>query len=194
MQPQTICISCNNDVKSVPFHELGCVRANSAEITARHYIIRNTIAKTYSNIGGLAIVEPTPFVNTQIRPDIEWLINNRRIFLDISLAHPLKLTTLRLAARYQLAAAQEREHKKTLKYLPECEKINTEFIPLVTETFGGLGKQFNCFLKDLRQIVNENFTLTNGSLLIDEMLDQIAFHMITSNGIIMKSASSKYYD
>ena len=110
---------------------------------------------------------------------------------DVSVTHPLGKSIVQKAARYQLAAATKREEKKNVTYATLCQQIGAEFIPLVIETFGGLGKQFTLFISDLQNVAKTNLTLVDGAALINEMLDQIAFHVITFNGMIMKSASSK---
>lgn len=83
------CFGCGKDVSNVPNHELGCVRGYGNEINARHNLIRNTIAAAMTKIGGFVRCEPNPFNDTAKRPDIEWLIEGRRIFFDISVTHPL---------------------------------------------------------------------------------------------------------
>ena len=185
------CPACHKDISATPFHELGCVKGKGAEVTTRHNTIRNTIANTLNKIGGIARIETTPFANTQMRPDIEWTIGDRRICFDVSVTHPLGKSIVQKAARYQLAAAAKREEKKNVTYVTLCQQIGAEFIPLVIETFGGLGKQFTLFISDLQNVAKTNLTLVDGAALINEMLDQIAFHVISFNGMIMKSASSK---
>lgn len=184
------CFGCGKNVQNVPNHELGCVRGYGDEINARHNLIRNTIIAAMRQIGGFARCEPNPFNDTTKRPDIEWLIEGRRIFFDVSITHPLSSTIVAKAAHKQLAAAQERETTKNNKYTPLCKSINAEFIPLVFESFGGYGPEFNLFIRDLRSITQKTLTLTDGETIINDMLDQIAYHIIHLNGIIMKLASS----
>ena len=110
---------------------------------------------------------------------------------DISITHPLSSSIVAKAAREQLAAAKERETTKINKYAPLCKNINSEFIPLVLESFGGYGNEFNLFIKDMhmRAISQSTLTLTDGENIINNMLDQIAFHVVRLNGIIMMLAS-----
>lgn len=184
------CHGCNNDIRNIPNHELGCVRGFGSEINTRHNLIRNTIERTMTNIGGVANREPNPFADTRKRPDIEWFIDGRRIFFDVSVTHPLNSTIVVKAAHKQLAAADDIERKKNNKYHKLCQDLGAEFIPIVIESFGGYGRQFGLFLTDLRKIAQTNLTLTDGDGLINEMLNQIAYHVIGLNGLIMKMASS----
>ena len=80
---------------------------------------------------------------------------------------------------------------KNNKYAPLCKNLNAEFIPLVFESFGGYGAEFNLFIKDMRAISQKTLTLTDGENIINDMLDQIAYHIIHLDGIIMKSACSQ---
>ena len=184
------CSGCGHNIIHVPHHELGCVIGFNNEVYARHNLIRNTVERTMTNIGGVTCREPNPFQDTNKRPDIEWIIDGRRIYFDISVTHPLNSTIVAKAANKKLAAAEHKEKIKNAKYLDLCERIDAEFIPIVIETFGGYGPQFNLFLKDLHNIARTNLTLIDGDSIIDEMLNQIAFHVISLNGLIMKKASS----
>ena len=116
-----------------------------------HNIIRDTIANTLNKIGGIARTEPRPFANTQQHPDIEWIIGSQRIFFDVSITHPLGTKIVQRAAQKQLAAAaaENCERKKNDIYLTLCQQIGAEFIPLVIETYDGLGPQFNLFMSNL---------------------------------------------
>ena len=108
----------------------------------------------------------------------------------MSITHPLNATIVAKTARKQLAAAEERERTKNMRYELLCRNISAEFVPLVIESYGGYGQQMNYFLSDLHNIAKNNLTLTDGDALINDMLDQIAFHIINLNGVIMKLASS----
>ena len=145
-----------------------------------------------TKIGGLAHLEPNPFADTSKRPDIEWYIDGRRIYFDVSVTHPLNSTVVQKAAHKQLAAAEHVEKLKNNKYHKLCQDLGAEFVPLVVESFGGYGPQFNLFLTDLRKIAQTNLTLTDGESLINDMLNQIAYHVIGLNGMIMKMASSRH--
>ena len=188
------CHGCNNDIRNIPNHELGCVRGFGSEITARHNLIRNTIARTMNEIGGVANCEPNPFSDTNKRPDIEWLIDGRRIYFDIAVTHPLNSTVVKQAARTPLAAAKHMETIKNTKYQKLCTDMSAEFIPLVIESFGGYGQEFGVFLEDLHNIARYHLRLTDGESVINEMLNQIAFHVIGLNGLIMKKAASNGAD
>ena len=61
---------------------------------------------------------------------------------------------------------------------------------LVIESYGGYGPQFNVFTAELRIIARDHLTLTNGESIINDMLNQIALHVISLNGmtVIMKAA------
>ena len=145
-------------------------------------------------IGGVANCEPNPFSDTNKRPDIEWLIDGRRIYFDIAVTHPLNSTVVKQAARTPLAAAKHMETIKNTKYQKLCTDMSAEFIPLVIESFGGYGQEFGVFLEDLHNIARYHLRLTDGESVINEMLNQIAFHVIGLNGLIMKKAASNGAD
>jgi hypothetical protein len=54
------------------------------------------------------------------------------------------------------------------------------------ESFGGYGQEFGVLLEDLHNIARYHLRLTDGESVINEMLNQIAFHVIGLNGLIMK--------
>ncbi|KAJ3175903.1 hypothetical protein HDU85_001031, partial [Gaertneriomyces sp. JEL0708] len=188
------CFGCGHDISRIPNHELGCILAYGNEVRARHNLICDTIVRALNRIGGYARREPKPFDKNQQRPDIEWHIDGRRYYFDVSLTHPLNSTIVAKAARVQLAAASKKEHEKNTKYLKMCKDINSEFIPVVFESYGGYGKQFKLFLTYLRTIAYRNLTFTDGAFIIDDMLNQIAYHIICLNGLIMTLAGSRSDD
>ena len=150
--------------------------------------------RALNRIAGYARREPKPFDKSQQRPDIEWHVDGRRIYFDVSLTHPLNSTIVAQAARKQLAAASAREKKKNQQYHKLCEDINSEFIPVVFESYGGYGTQFKLFITYLKTIAYRNLTFTDGAVIIADMLNQIAYHIICLNGLIMKLAGSRSDD
>ena len=188
------CFGCGHDISRIPNHVLGCILAYGNEVRARHNLICDAIVRALNRIGGYARREPKPFNKNQQRPDIEWHIDGRRLYFDVSLTHPLNSTIVATAARVQLAAASKREREKNKQYLKLCKDINSEFIPVVFESYGGYGKQFKLFLTYLRTIAYRNLTFTDGAFIIDDMLNQIAYHIICLNGLIMKLAGSRSDD
>ena len=187
------CFGCGKDVTNAPNHELGCVLGFGDDVKLRHDLICDTIAKCLKAIGGITKREPTPFTDEDVakRPDVEWLIDGRRIFFDVSIIHPLNPTIRDKAATKQLAAALDREKSKNRKYQQISQNVGAEFVPLVIESFGGYGKQFKTFLSDLHLIAQQNLTLIDGESIINDMLNQIAFHIAHLNEMIMEAASSR---
>jgi len=185
------CFGCGRDINT-PNHELGCVLGYGDQVKARHNLICRVIVQALNRIGGIATLEPRPFRNNSQRPDIEWLIDGRRIFFDVAVTHPLNSTVRAKAAEQQLAAAAAMEKKKNSIYLNQCKHINAEFIPLVFESYGGYGKQFKTFIADLTLIAHRNLTLIDGSAIISDMLNHIAYHIFCLNGVIMKLASAEH--
>ena len=177
---ETLCFGCGNDITSIPNHELGCLSASGSEVKARHNLICKSIASALNSIAGYAMREPNPFQDNNKRPDIEWHVDGRRIYLDVSVTHPLNPSVVAKAARWQLAAAAQRENEKNSKYRMLCECISSEFIPIVFETFGGYGAQCKLFMSSLKAIARRNSTLIDGQSIINDMLNQIAYHIISS--------------
>ena len=116
-----------------------------------------------------------------------WAIENRIIYFDISITNPLSKTVIKDAAKKQLAAAHKRESHKKALYERKCAQIDAEFIPLVIETFGGFGREFQTWINNLTLLTEHHLTLVDGESLINRMLDMIALQVVSSNGKIQQS-------
>lgn len=186
-----LCSKCN---KSGGLrHELGCVVGYGELITQRHDLVKRTVYEYLQQIGGVAKLEHQPFrqsSDSQRQPDIVWRIDNRNIYFDVSITHPLSTTTLNRAAQKQLAAATIREKRKNDQCQAECQKINFEFIPLVVETFGGLRRESQQWIGQLSAIASKSIVRVDGDSLIYEMLNKIALHVARLNSAMQQASGS----
>jgi hypothetical protein len=185
------CYACGTPATSINNHELGCVRGHGYNIRARHDQVRDELASTLRQIGGVVEVEPMPFPNSNLRTDVRWVIDGHDYHFDVSIINPLGLSYIQHAAKRQLGAASQREKDKRNKYDGLCNTINAEFIPVVIESYGGFGDEFQLFTDRLRNIASQHVTQIDPITLISEMLDRIAHHVITLNGIIMQWARAQ---
>jgi hypothetical protein len=188
------CFACGALTTADSNHELGCVQAFGDAVSARHNLIRDEIANTMKAIGGVVMIEPTPFPLSAQRTDARWLIGDRDIHIDVSVINPLNSTVCKIASKRQLNAAASRERTKRSTYQSLCETIDAEFVPIVIESYGGYGKEFITFLARMQEIAKDNLTLTDGKILIQEMLDRIAHHIVNLNSRIMKWSSIQVLD
>jgi hypothetical protein len=172
------CYACGLTTPGLNNHELGCVRGYGNNIKARHDQVRNELAATLRQIGGIVEIEPSPFPTTNQRTDVRWIINECDYHFDVSIINPLGISYLHQAAKRQLGAASLRETEKRKKYDGLCQTINAEFIPVVIESYGGLGSQFMIFITRLHNIAAQHITQNDPNIIISEMLDGIAHHVI----------------
>ena len=78
-----------------------------------------------------------------------------------------------------------RELASSMPHRIRC--ILAEFIPLVIETFGGFGREFQIWINNLTLLTEHHLTLVDGESLINKMLDMIALQVVSSNGKIQQS-------
>jgi hypothetical protein len=179
-----VCPHCKSEDKMhiEPHHPLGCVSGstNPRYLTARHHLIRDELAKTLSKIGGAVFKESTPFTDSRVRPDVEWIHNSshfpstcphdtNHFVLDVKVTHPLS-ATLRKKAMQTLGAAAEGERLKYYRYGVETPclssreppkrnlpaEIGAKLVPFVVETFGGFGRKALEFIALLRALVKQH--------------------------------------
>jgi hypothetical protein len=121
------------------------------------------------------------------------LIDGRQIYFGVAVTHPLNSSCQ--ASSTQTTSGGEtygnnQEHQASHTVYRHKRGIHT--VPHVFESFGGYGPEFSLFLEDLRNIARHHLRLTD---VIDEVLNQIAFHDVTGlNGFIMKKSASNGAD
>jgi len=189
LQLRDRCYACGVITSALNNHALGCVRGHGSNISARHNEVRDELAATLREIGGVVEVEPMPFPNSNLRTDIRWVIDGCDYHFDVSIINPLGLSYIYHAAKRRLGAAADREKQKRKKYDHLCKNINAEFIPIVIESYGGIGNEFTLFITRLQKIASQHMTQTDPNIRISEMLDRIVYLVLTLNGMIMKWAS-----
>ena len=64
----------------------------------------------------------------------------------------------------------------------------------ICESVGGYGAQFKLFITYLKAIAARNLMFIDGNAVVDDMLNQIAYHIICLNGLIMKLAGFRSDD
>lgn len=110
------CYACGTITSALNNHELGCVRGYGPNINVRHNGVRDELANTLQEIGGIVEIEPLPFPNSNLRTDIRWVIDGYDYHFDVSIINPLGILYIHQAAKRCLGAAAEREKDKRKKY------------------------------------------------------------------------------
>ena len=111
-------------------------------MTRRHDAIVKLLSSHLLLAGADCKLEPRPLQGERIRPDLSYVLDDRRFFLDVAIVHPTAPSALE-AARRPFGAAATRESHKVSKYrhleLSEDGKSKVaSFIPFVVEPTGAL--------------------------------------------------------
>jgi len=143
-------------LSSDPWHYLSCPARKNNEGAIRHNTINKSISKLISMVGGISVIEPTNLhPDNNLRPDQRIILNDKEYILDVSIIHPTCKTYLQYDySKRPLGSAENRAMEKSLKYheLMSARNLHekkSEFIPFIMETYGGISKLGQQFMKDI---------------------------------------------
>ena len=117
-------------------HFMTCPVLRRREVTDRHDYIKFVLADLARNAGMHVKVEPLTYENSAKRPDIMISMEAKSYYLDVSVAHPLALSTLLHGSEKTGYTAAKREKKKITKYRESIQQEGGLFYPLVVESYG----------------------------------------------------------
>ena len=137
-------------------HYQVCKHIRNREATLRHNKVLNTVLRLARDAGFAAShEEPIRDEKGQkLRPDAiitPSTPNHPTMYIDVSITHPAaqSYSTQAAAITNPLVTAKTREHIKHTKYDNVAAQDNARFVPLVLESYGSFGREFDSFLSVL---------------------------------------------
>jgi hypothetical protein len=167
---QERCEGCKSNLRETlafandPDHFHSCGHTTRKSVTNRHDQLKFAIAKLARSVGFVVIVEPkfpatvvhniNPATGTstmsftqppsELRDDLLLIRHDKKLLLDIRVCRPTNNTVLAAHAKVNvepLITAMAHEQQKHQHYDAECAKHEWTLIPVVFETYGGIGKE-----------------------------------------------------
>jgi hypothetical protein len=143
----------------------------SRESTTRHNIILNTVLRLARD-AGFATSKEEPVRDEhgrKIRPDAiitSSITSHQVLYLDVSVVHPAATSynTQSASTLKPLYAAATREKQKHESYDSVARADHAMFVPLVLESYGAFGREFNSFLSSLGSVAAEYCGLMEGEM------------------------------
>jgi len=143
-------------------HHQTCQNMTSRESTIRHNYILNTVLHL-AREAGFATAKEEPVRDehgNNLRPDAiitSTITSHQVLYLDVSVVHPAALSYNPQSASTlkPLAAAKTREKRKHASYDTVARNDHALFVPLVMESFGAFGREFDSFLSSLGSVASE---------------------------------------
>jgi hypothetical protein len=144
-----------DDIARTHHHQV-CKHIRSREATLRHNTVLTTVLR-YVRDAGFAAAHEEPVRDDKghkLRPDAIITPCSPQypvMYIDVSVTHPAAQSYNTQAANVTnpLYAATQRERIKHAKYDPVAAQDSARFIPLVLESYGAFGKEFDAFLSML---------------------------------------------
>jgi hypothetical protein len=182
------------------WHHLNCIEGHGgAEISLRHHMIVNAIAR-YSRLAGAVVyVEPQHlFDSSYRRPDLQINLNHITFLLDVAVTNPTAPSIMRRVNR-PLMAAKEKERSKENSYRELMENYNsasgdqcglarhpaTRFVPFVVEAFGGMGSQAEAFLRTLSVFARDNLSAWSHYDVVEGLKQAVAIAIQRGNSYVV---------
>jgi hypothetical protein len=200
------CHSCNgryggdNDQRGQlerdAWHHLNCMQGHGGrEITTRHHLIVNSIARYSRLAGAVVIVEPQNLFDTSMRrPDLQITLNYITYLIDVTVINPIAPSVMK-DVKNPLAAAKKAEKRKEAKYRRDMvhydesgNRRDVKFVPFVLETFGGMGVQAQQFLSALSAHSRNHLSAWSHLDVVEGMKKATATAVQRGNGMILLAA------
>ena len=157
------CPECHSPADPFGDHQVGC--GGNGDRIARHNAIRDVVFCAAESSGPAPSKEtPNVIPDSQSRP-ADILIPNwsagRPAALDVHVISPLQQQTIREAASTPGHALEVGTRRKLTSHLAACRSVGLMFIPLVTETLGGLSRDTIDTIRFLGQAIGRRTGATN---------------------------------
>jgi hypothetical protein len=176
------------------WHHLNCMEGHGGtDISTRHHLIVNAIAKYSRLAGAIAIVEPQRLFNTSLkRPDLRIIMNYITYLIDVTVTNPTAPSNMHHVKK-PLSQAKRAEKAKENKYRRALENINADmnnqspikFIPFVLEAFGGMASQAEKFLNHLSAFSRDHLSAWSHYDIVSGLKKAIATAVQQGNGMVI---------
>ena len=177
------------------WHYLNCMEGHGGrEISTRHHLIVNTIARYSRLAGAVVIVEPDHLFETSLRrPDLQITLNYITYLIDVAVTNPMA-PSISHKVKTPLAAARIAEKRKERSYRDALDLYyadggsnhpTVKFVPLVVEAFGGMGLQAQKFLQALSVHARDHLSAWSHYDVVDGLKRAIATALQRGNAMIV---------
>jgi hypothetical protein len=177
-----------------PWHHLNCMEGHGGdEISIRHHLIVNAIARYSRLAGAVAIVEPQHlFNNSRRRPDLRVILNYITYLIDVTVTNPMAPSHMH-HVKQPLSQAKRAEKDKERSYRDALESLGPDlgsqravrFVPFVLEAFGGMGTQAETFLSHLSAFTRDHLSAWSHQDIVGGLKRAIATAVQQGNGMII---------
>jgi hypothetical protein len=155
--------------------------------TMRHNSLVRIAKNHFDMMNAYVIQEPYDlFANKQTRPDIRIDIGNVTYLLDFCVTHPACASNISAACDHPLGAADQAEKRKNTKYAADSALIHAEFIPIIFETFGAVGKSAQRFLDLAHRFSASNSFVISQHEIMSSLRSSLACTLQKGNAMIAK--------
>jgi len=137
------------DMKMDPWHPLTCQAERGRSQTTRHHEITNFIKRfaQYSDVLSISL-EPRVNETFQNRADLSLQFPDKKDLIDVSIVHPTAPSN-RHRLEHPLAVANAAYKEKMKKYHQAGLPPNTEIIPFICQTNGGIHQYASTYIATL---------------------------------------------
>jgi hypothetical protein len=190
------CPACgsNEALLENPWHFVGCSELKRA-FKDRHDQLVEVMRAHLDRLNAVVSKEPVGVYDTNrhtaaergLRPDIKVTLDDKTVLLDLSVTHPLAKSYVHGASQRKLAAAHEREKVKVKKYVPATEKLhNHSFLPIVFESYGGVAKDAQNFIKMVARYADQNSLTDAPSSIMASLRNALAITLKKGNAGMLR--------
>ena len=177
---------CRSTADPFGDHQVGC--GGNGDRIARHNAIRDVLFLAAQS-AALAPTREAPSVvpNSQSRPaDIllpTWS-RGRPVALDITVISPLQQQTLHAAASTPGHALQVGVQRKLTTHLSACRSAGVEFIPIMSETLGGLAEDTITTIRCIGKAMAQRVTPQDSSTCRKHLFYRVAIALWRGNACL----------
>jgi hypothetical protein len=190
------CPACgsNEALLDNPWHFVGCSELKRA-FKDRHDQLVEVMRAHLDRLNAGVSKEPANVYDTHehtaaergLRPDIRVILDDKKVLLDLSVTHPLAKSYIHGASQRRLAAAHEREKVKLKKYVPATNKLhNHSFLPIVFESYGGVAKDAQDFIKTIARYADQNSLTAAPSSIMASLRNSLAVTLKKGNAGMLR--------
>ena len=182
------CPECRSAADPFGDHQVGC--GGNGDRIARHNAIRDVLFLA-ARSAALAPTREAPSVvpDSQSRPaDIQVLLptwrRGRPAALDVTIISPLQQETLHAAASTPGHALQVGVQRKLTAHLLACRSTGVEFIPIVSETLGGLAEDTIATIRSIGKAMAQRVNPQDSSTCRKHLFHRVAIALWRGNACL----------
>ena len=180
------CPECHSTADKFGDHQVGC--GGNGDRIVRHNAIRDVLFSAAQSAALGPVREASSMIsNSQSRPaDVllpTWH-HGRPAALDVHVISPLQDATLHEAATTPGHALQVGTQRKLNSHLSACRSAGMDFIPMVTETLGGLSDDFIHMVRALGKSIAQRANPRDSTISTSQLFHRIAVTLWRGNAAL----------